>query len=94
MKRSYADALGKRPPERLSEYFDFQRWPDKAERKVTRMELLAILDRHFKAQQAMRWYTRLWRWLARPLGSRPSQVVPPTQGEIARGEATPEAGHG
>lgn len=86
-KRSYLD--NRKPGERLSEYFDFTRWPEKATLPVRRQELLAILDRHFKAQEARRWHRRLWAFLRRPWGSGPTRVVPPTKGEIERGEAAP-----
>lgn len=59
MKRSYSDATGKHIPERLSEYFDFTTWPDKANRPVTRHELSAVLVA-IEKQRAPR---RFWRWL-------------------------------
>jgi site-specific recombinase len=78
----------------LSEYFDFTRWPDKADRKVTRVELLALMTQKYKAEQASRWWRRLWRWLrwmGRPAGSGRIPPVPPTEGEIERGEDKPVA---
>lgn len=74
-RRPFGDALGRRPPERLSEYFDFERWPEKAERKVTRLELSAVLTRHFKLMESMKWYRRLWRWLKAKVGSGPVQAI-------------------
>lgn len=71
----YRDVLGRKAPERLSEYFDFDRFPDKAERRVTRIELMAILESIHKHEKRNRWYTRLWRWLKSP---RSKPVVPPT----------------
>jgi len=72
----------KRPPlgvarreERLSEYFDFARWPEKASYKVTRAELLAMLTRQHRVVIESRWYRRLWRWLVSRRGSA-SNVVP------------------
>lgn len=59
--------------ERLSEYFDFKRWPEKATLRVTRMELLAMLEQHFRATEARRtegFLRRVWRFLKRPLGSK------------------------
>jgi hypothetical protein len=85
---AYADALGRRPPERMSEYFDFERWPEKAERKVTRNELLAVLTQIEKGKQQQRWRSRLWRYLKARVGSGPVHAVEPTQGERERGEIT------
>lgn len=59
--------------ERLSEYFDFNRWPEKAAFRVTRMELLAILEQHFKVTEARRtegFLRRVGRFLRRPVGSK------------------------
>lgn len=59
--------------ERLSEYFDFKRYPEKAAFRVTRIELLAILEQHFRATEARRlsgFLRRVWRFLTRPLGSK------------------------
>ncbi len=59
--------------ERLSEFFDFKRWPEKATFKVTRYELLAILEQHFKITEARRtegFLRRVWRFLKRPVGSK------------------------
>ena len=59
--------------ERLSEYFDFQRWPEKAAFRVTRNELLAILTQMERAREArtLRGFARrVWRFLKRPLGSK------------------------
>ena len=59
--------------ERLSEYFDFKRWPEKATMRVTRLELLAILTQHMKVTEARRtegFIRRIGRFLRRPLGSK------------------------
>lgn len=56
------DANGRRQ-ERLSEYFDFRAFPDKASMKVTRNELLVILTTQWRREMESRWYRRLWRWL-------------------------------
>lgn len=86
--RAQFDARGQRQ-ERLSEYFDFQRWPDKAKLSVTRLELLALLTQMEKGRSQNRVLARVWRFLKRPLGSGPVPAIEPTPGEIARGEATP-----
>lgn len=70
----------RRREERLSEYFDFERWPEKADRKVTRIELFALLQRRFAVERDMRWYRRLWRWLRNKMGSG-RLVVPQPPGE-------------
>lgn len=60
--------------ERLTEYFDFTRWPDKAGYRVTRMELLAIVTQIERARQARTlggFLTRLGRWIMRPIRSKP-----------------------
>lgn len=59
--------------ERLSEYFDFRRFPEKATLRVTRLELLAVLEQHFRATEARGWrgfLRRVWRFLKRPVGSK------------------------
>lgn len=58
-----------RRAERFSTYFDFDQFPEKAEYKVTRIELLAILQRHYDIMESQRWYRRLWRWLLSPFHS-------------------------
>jgi hypothetical protein len=68
------DIRGRAPAnaERLSEYFDFQRWPDKATMRVTRLELLAIVTQIERARDARTlggFLRRVWRFLKRPLGS-------------------------
>lgn len=73
-RRALGDASGRAKPERVSEYFDFTTWPEKADRKVTRQELLAILTRRWKVEQDLKWYRRLWRALIAKRGSGP-QVV-------------------
>lgn len=77
--QSSIDARG-RVQERFSEYFDFVRWPEKAERKVTRHELLAILDRRYKVERDMKWYRRLWRFLTAKHGSGPVVVADQPKG--------------
>lgn len=62
----FRDVLGRKAPERLSEYFDFDRFPDKAERRVTRIEFLAVLESIHKHEARNRWHRRLWRWLTGP----------------------------
>lgn len=69
------DVRGQKLPERMSEYFDFQRWPEKAEMKVTRNELMAWLTQYARASQQMRWYSRLWRFLRAPIGSGPVKAT-------------------
>lgn len=83
------DARGQAEPERLSEYFDFERFPDKAEKKVTRNELLAILTRYDQGRRQTTWRSRLWRFLLRPVNSGAVPAVEPTSAEVARGEGTP-----
>lgn len=83
------DATGKVPPERISEYFDFERWPEKAERSVKRLELLAILHQIEKGRVQTTWWSRLRRFLARPVNSGPVPAVEPTTAEVERGEGTP-----
>lgn len=82
------DARGRAPGEKLSEYFDFDRWPDKAERKVTRNELLAILTRYDQGKRQTTWWSRLWRFLLRPVNSGAVPAVEPTTAEVERGEGT------
>jgi hypothetical protein len=71
-RRVAHDIYGKPPGERLSEYFDFQRFPEKAAFKVTRHEFLAIITQIERARNArtLRGFAaRVWRFLKRPLGS-------------------------
>ncbi len=70
------DIYGKPKPERASDYFDFERSPDKAAMKVTRHELLFFLTQIERARRGMRWYSRLWRFLKAPLGSGPVKAAP------------------
>lgn len=59
--------------ERLSEYFDFKRFPERANYKVQRYELLAILEQHLRvveARSARGFWRRVWRFLKRPVGSK------------------------
>lgn len=69
-RRTLGDATGRAKQERASEYFDFRTWPDKAEKKVTRQELLFWLSRGWLVEREKRWYRRLWRWLVSPRGSK------------------------
>lgn len=84
--RQYADANGQQP-ERLSEYFDFDRFPDKAKMKVTRNELLAIITMLERGKQQQTFAHRLWRFLKGRVNSGPVRATEPTAGEQARGEA-------
>lgn len=68
-RRELGDAAGRAKGERLSEYFDFRTWPEKADRKVTRAELLAILTQRWLVEREARWYRRLWRYLKARTGS-------------------------
>lgn len=81
-------ATGQAPGERISEYFDFERFPEKASLRVTRLELLAILTQLEKGKTQQRFGSRLWRFLRRPFGDGPVPATEPTRGEVARGEAT------
>lgn len=80
--RGRFDARGQKA-ERLSTYFH----PSNAQLPVRRFELEAILDRIEQVRHYTKWYRRLWRFLLRPLDSKP-HVIAPTKGEIARGEIT------
>jgi hypothetical protein len=86
--RSHIDARGRRI-ERLSEYFDFDTDPEKGDKKVTRVELLAVLEAIDRGKRQNTRLRRLWRWLRAPRGSGGVHAVSPTQGEIDRGEVTP-----
>lgn len=79
------DATGQARGERINEYFDFERWPEKAAMKVTRIELIAILTRADEIRKASSWRHRVWLFLKRPWGSKPATLAV-TKGEIARGE--------
>lgn len=68
-RRALGDATGRAKPERLSEYFDFRTWPEKADRKVTRQELLAILTRRWLVERETKWYRRLWTYLRAKVGA-------------------------
>lgn len=77
-----------RREEKLSEYFE----ADRAERKVLRYELLAILTQIHKAQQNMKWYNRLWRNLTSAVGSKPvPSVEPGDMGVTVKGEPVSQA---
>lgn len=52
--------------EKISEYFDFVNFPEKAERKVKRNELAAILSTYHAAGRQGP-LTRAWRWFQRYL---------------------------
>lgn len=84
-RKLYADANGKTPPERLRDYFDFEQFPEKASMKVTRIELLAWLMRQEQVRREHSWPRRLWKFLRRPVGSKPA-VLAATEGEKERGE--------
>lgn len=60
--------------ERLSEFFDFDQWPHKMTMKVTRAELLAVLDRWYRVNESQKYYRRLWRFLKAPRGSGPVTI--------------------
>lgn len=78
VRRALGDATGRAPGERLSEYFDFTTWPEKMDRKVTRVELLTILRRKWEVEEASRWYRRLWHWLTSPRQPKtPKPTTPP-----------------
>lgn len=83
---SFRDVRGGPAPERLSDYFDFQRFPEKGEKSVKRFELLAILTQLERGKSEQRFRSRLWRFLKRPLGSGPVPATEPTDGEVTRGE--------
>lgn len=85
--RAQFDARGN-VQERISEYFDFERWPDKAKKSVTRLELLAILTQIERGKKEQAFFSRLWRYLRRPPKSGRVPATEPTQGEVERGEAT------
>jgi hypothetical protein len=59
--------------ETISEYFDFVAYPEKMVKKVTRAELLAVLDRWHRVQREQRFFSRLWRWLKAARGTK--QVI-------------------
>lgn len=69
------DVRGQRNPERASEYFDFERWPEKAELNVKRNELLFWLTQYGRAQRQLNWYYRLWRFLTAKVGSGPVKAI-------------------
>lgn len=57
--RSPASLPGSLGQERISEYFD----QSKLDRKVRRVELLAVLEAIEQGKKQAKWYRRLWRWL-------------------------------
>lgn len=85
-RRGQFDVNGRAPGERISDYFNFQQFPDKAGLKVTRNELLAILTQLERGKSEQRFLSRLWRFLRRPVNSGPVPATEPTAGEVARGE--------
>lgn len=79
--------------EKLSEFFDFNRWPEKMVKKVTRAELLAILDRWHRVNNEQKWYRRLGRWLKAAVGSGPvviGAVSKPSDEPVNDGAAAEE----
>lgn len=68
-RRELGDVMGKPKGERVSEYFDFRTWPEKADRKVTRAELLALLTNQWILQRDRQWYRRLWKYLRARVGT-------------------------
>jgi hypothetical protein len=78
-RREYRDITGAARGERISEYFDFERWPEKKTKTVTRLELLAILTREYKIKQASTWWNRVKLFLARAPGSKPAVLDAPEQ---------------
>lgn len=78
-RRQLGDVRGQARGEKLSEYFDFKAWPEKADKKVTRQELLALLTRQWAVERESRWYRRVWRYLTRPRGSAPAVVPEPQE---------------
>lgn len=67
--------------ETIGEYFDFVKWPHKMAMKVTRAELLAVLDRWHRVQSEQKWWRRLVRWLKAQRGSGPVVIAEVTKEE-------------
>ncbi len=82
-RKAFGDIYGRAAGERASEYFDFVRWPDKAERKVTRHELLFFLTQIERAREGMTWRSRIVRFLKAPLGSGPVKAAPPKGDDVS-----------
>ena len=61
--------------ETISQYFDFANFPEKMVKKVTRAELLAVLDRYHRVKNEQRFLSRLWRWLKGAVGSGPAVIA-------------------
>lgn len=80
------DANG-RKLERISEYFDFARFPEKRDQRVTREELAAVILRMKHVEQSSSWLHRIKLFMLRPLGSPPAKLAV-TQGEKDRGEVS------
>jgi hypothetical protein len=76
-RRDVGDVRGGAKGERISEYFDFNTWPEKRDLKVKRGELLALMTRQWAVQRETRWYRRLWRWLKAKRGSGPQVIAQP-----------------
>lgn len=71
------DVHGRKRPEKLSEYFDFSTWPEKAELPVRRNELMAILTQYDRARKVMSPWGRvklvlrgLWLFITAPSGTK------------------------
>lgn len=67
------DIYGRKKPERIGDYFDFEKFPDKANLNVKRFELQALLvqyDRAARSRTFRGFLRRVWRFLKRPLGSK------------------------
>lgn len=73
--------------ETIGEYFDFVKWPHKMPMKVTRAELLAVLDRWHRVQREQKWWRRLARFLMSARGSGPVVV-----GEVTKSDDMPTEG--
>lgn len=73
--------------ERISEYFNSER----GDRYVRRYELLAILTQQHKAMRQNTWYSKFWRWLKQPRGSKGVHAVEPPRAQVEREERAAEA---
>lgn len=69
--------------ETIREFFDFSGpdGPEKQARKVTRIELLAVLEWYTRIQRVQPWYMRLWLNLRRRVGSTPVDAAAPEASE-------------
>lgn len=72
-RRDLGDVRG-RDAERASDYFNFAAYPEKADLKVKRAELLFWLDRQARVERDRKWYRRFWVWLTAKPGSRTPKV--------------------